>query len=179
MSSSMTDEQKDRLEKLVALTTAIIAVFLSISSILGSNADSDTLIFRGHANDQWSYYQSKSIKQNLYESNLQMLTIEFARPTNTGEFKKMVEEKIKNNQEKISKYETEKNEIKKKAEDFETLSEKSNEQGDVYDMAEGFYQIAIILAAVALIAKQKKMWLLSCLLGAVAVCITGYAYLLM
>ncbi|HMV26748.1 MAG TPA: DUF4337 family protein, partial [bacterium] len=82
-------EQKDELlEKGAALSTAIIGVFLSISSILGGNANDDIMINRGLANNQWSYFQAKSTKQALYEVNRKMFETQLADPTLAESYKK-------------------------------------------------------------------------------------------
>ena len=64
----MGTKSDDKLDKMVAITTAIISVLLAIASILGNNPAA-TPLYLIKSTDQWSYYQSKSIKLNLYESN--------------------------------------------------------------------------------------------------------------
>ncbi len=170
------DPKEEQLEKHVALTTAIIAVFLSISSILGGNANDDIMINRGLANNQWAYFQAKSTKQALYEVNRKMFETQLADPALAESYKKEIQKKLDDFDKKIEKYEVEKNEIKAAAENHEKLSEAASEIENMYDYAEGFYQISIILAAIAMIAKRKELWFFSSGLGATAIAITFYAY---
>lgn len=170
------DPKEEMLEKQVALTTAIIAVFLSISSILGGNANDDIMINRGLANNQWSYFQAKSTKQALFEVNRKMFETQLADPALAQSYKIEIQKKLDDFDQKIEKYEVEKNEIKATAEKHEKLSDAAAEVEDMYDYAEGFYQISIILAAIALIAKRRELWFFSSALGAIAIAITFYAY---
>ncbi len=170
------DPKEEQLEKYVALTTAIIAVFLSISSILGGNANDDIMINRGLANNQWAYFQAKSTKQALYEVNRKMFETQLADPALAESYKKEIQKKLDDFDKKIEKYEVEKNEIKATAEKHEKLSDAASEVENMYDYAEGFYQVSIVLAAVALIGKRRELWLFSCALGATAMVITIYAF---
>ncbi|MCK6541908.1 DUF4337 domain-containing protein [bacterium] len=170
-------EQNDELlEKGAALSTAIIGVFLSISSILGGNANDDIMIHRGLANNQWSYFQAKSTKQALYEVNRKMFETQLADPSLAESYKKEIQVKLEKFDAEVARYDTEKKEIKAKAEEHEKLSDQAAEIEDKYDYAEGFYQIAIILAAVAMIAGNRKLWLFSMVLGSIAIAITGFAF---
>src|SRR5215469_7406882 len=61
--------------KYLAITTAILAVFAAIASLLsGSYANNallqknDAVLNQSKASDQWNYYQAKGIKKNLAES---------------------------------------------------------------------------------------------------------------
>ena len=46
----------------VALTTALLAVFAAISSLLSTYESDQAILFRIEASDRWSYYQAKGIK---------------------------------------------------------------------------------------------------------------------
>jgi len=50
----------------VALTTAVYAVVLAITSLGGSNAMKETLLAQQQASDQWAFYQAKVIREHQY-----------------------------------------------------------------------------------------------------------------
>jgi hypothetical protein len=54
--------------KRVALTTAIFAVILAITSLGGNKAMKEMLLAQQQASDQWSFYQAKVIREHLYRS---------------------------------------------------------------------------------------------------------------
>jgi hypothetical protein len=51
----------------VALTTAIFAFLLAITSLGGNNAMKEMLLAGQQASDQWAYYQAKVIREHLYK----------------------------------------------------------------------------------------------------------------
>jgi len=55
--------------KRVALTTAIFAVLLAVTSLGGNNAMKDMLLSQQQASDQWAFYQSKAVREHFYKTN--------------------------------------------------------------------------------------------------------------
>src|SRR5512139_2781957 len=51
----------------VALTTAIFAVMLAITSLGGNNAMKGMLMAQQQASDQWAFYQSKVMREHYYK----------------------------------------------------------------------------------------------------------------
>ena len=73
-----------RFTKRVALTTAIFAVMLAITSLGGNNAMKEMLLAQQQSSDQWAFYQSKVIRQNLY--NIEKMRIESGTVLKSGRF---------------------------------------------------------------------------------------------
>ncbi|PIF26860.1 uncharacterized protein DUF4337 [Acidovorax sp. 56] len=140
----------------IAMFTAIVATVGAIFAYMGgatqANAGlmkNDAAIKKTEASNQWNYFQSKSTKQSLAE---------LARDLTPGE-----QEKTKY-QAKIDRYETEKNEIKKVAEGLEADARAFDNQSDAqmhqhhrWAQATTALQVAIALAAIALLTRKK--WL--------------------
>ncbi len=171
-------ENKRVLESAVALTTSLIAVALALSTIFSNAMGDDLLISRGQANSTWSYFQSKSIKQNLYEVQRDNLKLQTENPDINPIYKAKINEQITKFDGEIKRYEKEKKEIQKKAKDFEKQSEKADLVGARLDLAEAFYQIAIILSAISIIARSTRIWYVSLGLGSSGILMSLYAYFL-
>lgn len=60
----------------VALTTAIYALALAITSLGGSNAMKEMILAQQEASDQWAFYQAKSIRQHHYQAEAMRLEAE-------------------------------------------------------------------------------------------------------
>ena len=67
-------EARDSWTKFVSLTLVCLAVLTAIATLKGGGFTTRTLkelneatFQQAHASDQWSFFQAKSIKQNLYE----------------------------------------------------------------------------------------------------------------
>jgi hypothetical protein len=147
----------------LAVATAIIATVGAIFSYMGgltqSNAGlykNDAAIKKTEASNQWNYYQAKSSKQNLAELALE-LAPEARRPFYVDE---------------IKRYKGEKEQIKKDAEKLEQQSDEWNKRSDEqihqhhrWAQATTALQVAIAMAAIALLTKsrglQKGVYLLS------------------
>lgn len=172
----MNREDTENLEKLVAITTAIISVFLAISSILGNQAGGDSTSNLIQANDQWSFYQAKSIKQNVYDVNKNMLEVELSNPNNPKAYNDALKLKITDFNNTVNRYNKEKLDIQNNATMFSQLSQADNDKSNVYNYANGIYQISIILAAIALLAKRRYMWVLSLSLGIIGLGFSLFAF---
>ena len=61
-------EANDRFGKQVAITIAILAMGLAVISNQGDNAKTDAILKTSAAVNQWGYYQSKSLKENLSQT---------------------------------------------------------------------------------------------------------------
>ena len=139
----------------LAVITAILATVGALFSYMGgatqANAGlhkNDAAIKKTEASNQWNYYQAKSSKQNLSE-----LALELAPESRKAFYT-----------DEIKRYKTEKADIKLAAEKLEAESkawdDKSAEQMHQHHrwaQATTALQIAIAMAAIALLT--KKRWL--------------------
>ena len=158
--------------KYVSLTMVIIAVLAAIATLKGGGFSTRTLkemneatFNQTQASDQWSYFEAKSIKENLYEIELDHLNA--AQVPDAAAVAKM--------KAKIQKYETGKADITTKAKGFETARDQARDTATVaaehskgMGLAITLYQIAIALGAMCLIVKKKPLWICSSVLGALA-----------
>lgn len=167
--------KSENFEKWVAFSTSFIAVALALSTILSNQSGDDLLVNRDKASSEWSRFQSKSIKQNLFEVQLEALKLSTEDDNHSEKYLKHIKQTIAFFEQEIKRYEIEKNDISKEAKKHEKISKNSEERGNVLDLAEAFYQIAIVLSAIALIARQGVLWVLSLVLGSIGIITTFVA----
>jgi Na+/glutamate symporter len=139
----------------IALFTAMIATVGAMFGYMGGATQANAGLYKNNAaikkteaSNQWNFYQAKSSKQNLAE-----LAIEIV-PT---ERKKFYEDEI-------ARYKTEKSGVKTDAEklekEYKEWDKKSDDEMHLHHrwaQATTVLQIAIALAAIALLTKRK--WL--------------------
>lgn len=139
----------------IALFTAIIATVGALFGYMGGATQANAGLFKNNAaikkteaSNQWNFYQAKSGKQNLAE-----LALEIVPAERKGFY-----------QDEIKRYKEEKGEIKKQAEKLEAEATRWDKQSDEqmhqhhrWAQATTILQIAIALAAIALLTKRK--WL--------------------
>ncbi|MFM2112050.1 MAG: hypothetical protein RLZZ271_710 [Pseudomonadota bacterium] len=150
------DEHDRKMTNQIALFTAIIATVGALYGYMGGATQANAGLYKNNAalkkteaSNQWNYFQSKSTKQSLAEISRDLTTSADAR------------EKY---QAKIDRYEKEKNEIKVVAEkleadakDWDKKSDDQMHEHHRWAQATTALQVAIALAAIALLTKKK--WL--------------------
>ena len=147
----------------IAMFTAILATVGALMGYMGGATQAEAARFKNdaaikktEASNQWNYYQAKSTKQSLAEVSRDLS----AKEDDRAKY-----------QAKIDRYEKEKAEIKAGAEKIEAEAtawdKKSAEQMHLHHrwaQATTVLQVAIALAAIALLTKKK--WLEYAMFGA-------------
>ena len=154
----MAEEKKEPWLNYLALTTIIFAVCATLSTLKGGGYSTRSVMFQTQSSDQWSYYQSKSVKSYLYELQRDKLELELKAGMRgaAAEYRK----KIDYYTNEMDRYKGEKEEIKKKAEALEKRRDEAQRHSGAFGMAAMFLQIAILLSSIAALMKQKYFWLL-------------------
>jgi hypothetical protein len=150
-------ESHDALNNLIAVLVALLATFMALCNIKDGNIVQAMSQDQSKAVDQWSYYQAKGMKQNLAESVLDQLQIRKAQPGLTPQESALVDKEVGIYTATVKKYETQKEEIKKTAEDAEKDYDRLNVHDDQFDMSEAAVSISIALLGVS--ALTRKKWL--------------------
>lgn len=149
----------------IAMFTAIVATVGAIFSYMGGATQANAGLFKNNAaikkteaSNQWNYFQSKSTKQSLAE---------LARDLAPADKKDLY-------QGKMDRYEKEKNEIKAVADKLEADATQWDKQSDEqmhqhhrWAQSTTVLQVAIALAAIALLTRKK--WLEYAMFGVAGV----------
>jgi len=166
----MADEKKEPWLNYLALTTIIFAVAATLSTFKGGGYSTKSMLSQEQASNKWSYFQSKSLKLYLYETQKDVLELD------TKSMKKSdapvlaaFQKKISEYELSIKRYEKEKADIKKDAEHLETLRDGAQLHSQAFGMAVIFLQISILLSSIAALIKRKYLWLIGIGVGAVGI----------
>jgi hypothetical protein len=138
----------------VAISSALIAVAAAIASLLAGHHANEAMLEQMQATDAWAFYQAKGIKSSLLESKLDLLDA-LGKPAPAGE------------RGKIAAYEHERQEIETHGHELETSSSAHMTRHGTLARSVTVYQIAIAMAAIAVLARRRKLWLVSVGLGLV------------
>ena len=149
-------ESKDKWSMLVAISTAFMAAFAALSSLMAGHQSNEALITQIKASDQWSYYNAKGIKAEIADGVAQIKSTTFADSTKAINTR---EAKLKEDQKKI----------KEKADDLEKESEMHLGKDVTLARAVTFFQIAISISAISILSKKRSLWYISLLLFAAGV----------
>ncbi len=159
--------------KRVALTTAIFAVALAITSLGGNNAMKEMLLAQQQSSDQWSFYQAKVLREHLYRSQKFRLEIDVVERGSgmKAEVKERVEGLLKKISEEEARYNVEKKEIEREAKKLEHERDVNRSKDPYFDYGEVLLQIAIVMASVSILSRSRPVFyfaIVSACLGALS-----------
>ena len=123
---------------LIAISTALMAVFAALASLLAGHHADEAVIEQIRASDQWAFYQAKGIKDEILS--------------------------LSNSPDKESrsaKYKSDQAEIQKKAKESEDASHAHLERHEILARAVTLFQISIAISAIAILTKKRFLWYVS------------------
>ncbi|MGO8990080.1 MAG: DUF4337 domain-containing protein [bacterium] len=159
--------------KRVALTTAIFAVVLAITSLGGNHAMKEMLLAQQQSSDQWSFYQAKVVREHLYRNQKLRLEIDLIERGSgmKPEAKERVEGLLKKTAEEEARYNAEKKEIEKEARELEHERDVNRNKDPYFDYGEVLLQISIVMASVSILSGSRPVYyfaIISACLGALS-----------
>jgi hypothetical protein len=146
--------------KRIALTTAIFAVLLAISSLGGNHATKEMMLSQQQSSDQWAFYQAKAMRENLYKINgLRMEADLLDRgPSMKPNIRKLYASMLKDSKAEETRYRDEKKKIEEEARHLETERDKYRAKDPYFDYAEVLLQIAIVMASISILAVSRQIF---------------------
>jgi hypothetical protein len=122
----------------IAISTALMAVFAALASLLAGHHADEAVIEQIRASDQWAFYQAKGIKEEILS--------------------------LSNNPDQVArsaKYKSDQVEIQKKAKESEDASHAHLEHHSILARAVTLFQISIAISAIAILTKKRMLWFVS------------------
>ena len=168
-------ETKNRLNNWVAITVALLSVFMSITKVKDDNIVQAMLQTKSDAVDRWNEYQSKKLKHHMAELGLsQLQALQVLAPG-----KGVAELAAQQNRyrETIQRYEKEEEEIMKKAKGHEKEYDDMNYRDDQFDLSDAALSISLGMLAVTALTNKRKLLYLSWLFAGFGI-VMGMAGLL-
>lgn len=159
---------KDQFTKMVALTVAVYAVALAVTSLGGNDAAEEMVMAQQQASNNWAYYQAKVIRET--QCRLQRKHVEYELAVlgdGSPAARLKLEELHKYLADEEKRYGGDKEQIKEKAESHENERDHNQKKDPYFDYAEVLLQIAIVLASVAMLSGVRLVYHFSLALAAV------------
>jgi hypothetical protein len=136
----------------IALSTALLAVIAAVAALLAGHAANEAVLEQIEASNEWSHYQSKSIKATVLSSKIELLG-NLGKPAGAKD------------SDKLAEYGNDMEELKAAAESKEAASAAHMHHHVILARSVTFFQIAIALAAIAALTRKSALWLASLALG--------------
>jgi hypothetical protein len=156
----LTELREKRFTRRVALTTAIFAVLLAVTSLGGNNAMKEMLLSQQQASDQWAFYQSKVMREHLYRTHRARLELDLEERGRTMpvSVKKRYETLLNDLRQEEARYGEEKKDIEREAKNLEHHRDKNQAKDPYFDYAEVLLQISIVLASIAILSLSHTVF---------------------
>jgi Domain of unknown function (DUF4337) len=155
----------------IALVIAILALFLSLSEMLGKSAQTEAIGANVEASNLWAFFQAKTVRMTLVRTATEQLkvTAEAASDpaTRTG-----MEKQIEAWQKTAARYDSEpethegRKELAERAKQAEESRDTFLAKYHANEIASAAFQIGIVLASAAVITEMIALAWLAGLLGA-------------
>lgn len=174
-----------------AITIAVMAMLLAITSLGGENAAKEMVNSNILASDTWAFYQAKNIRQTSYR--LAADELELLLPVLPPEQRAEAVKKIESYRATANRYESEpdpndpdnplkgegKRELMARGRYWEARRDHAQAQDPNFDYASALYQIAIVLGSVSIVARRPAVLYLGVALAALATVLMVNGFTLM
>src|SRR5579872_1858243 len=147
------EEKKEKWTLYVALSTAFMAVLAAVAGLLAGHHANEALVERVKASDAWNFYQAKNLKEEIAINTDKIL-----QAVALGKTGKNAVPFEGDHRADIARYEKEKADIKKQAEEAEKASVAHLAQHVPLASAVTAFQIAIAISAIAILTRRKVLW---------------------
>jgi hypothetical protein len=140
----------------VALSSALLAGFAAVASLMAGHHANEAMMSQIESTDQWSYFQSKGIKETALTSKAEILDA-LGKSVSASD------------KEKVAEYQRDKEQIEKKADELEKVAQTHLRTHEVLASSVTMFQIAIAVGAISVLIRSKRFWLASLVVGAIGI----------
>ncbi len=142
------EHSDDPLAKRAGLMVGVIGVLLAVVTIASHRSHTSAVIHRTEANDSWSYYQAKKIRE--YTSDVGR---ELALAVGTDPAR--VDVAVKKFEAQRAKYVADGEGIKKEAEAHDQATKHQEAIALRFDLGEGFLELGLVLTSLYFLGRQR------------------------
>ena len=147
-------EKKNRLNNWVAVTVALVSVFMSVTKVKDDNIVQAMLQTKSDAVDRWNEYQSKKLKHHMAELGLSQLQ---ALAVLAPEKRALLATQEKQFQNTIVRYQREEDALMKKAQAHEKAYDDMNYRDDQFDLSDAALSICLGMLGVASLTNSARL----------------------
>jgi hypothetical protein len=163
------DHANDPFGRRVGVMVAMIGIILAVVTIASHRAHTATVIAKTEANDQWTFFQAKKIREHLLDVGAGLATA-------LGGERENVRDLAKNYQHDRDRYKKDADAIEVDARAKEAQSEAEERRALWLDVGEGLLELGLVLSSLYFLSKRRFFPLfggIAALVG-VAVGIAGF-----
>jgi hypothetical protein len=148
----------DPMGKRVAVQAAVLAVLLTVCTIMSHRTHTAAVIEKADANDTWNEYQAKKLKLHNRELGRDLIAILAAK----GE---AADEKLGEYKKDIERYDKDAEKLIEKAREKDKDVKHTEAKAVYFDLGEGLLEIALIMSSLYFIGKKALFPIVGVLAG--------------
>jgi hypothetical protein len=131
----------------VGILVGVVGILLSVVTIASHRAHTDAVIHRTEANDQWSYYQAKKIRENTEEVALSLISSLGGDPAKSEPVSRKLDAAR-------AKYAADAEKIQDEARGKDKETEKEEHRALFFDVGEGLLELGLVLCSLYFLARK-------------------------
>jgi uncharacterized protein HemX len=143
----------------VAVSSALIAALAAVTILMAGTYEHHSMEKLLEANDKWAQYQSKSLKQQLVRTRLAVYA------ASTRELAEKQHKEMEKDEKDLDRYDEEMKEIKVEGDKLTTEAKSYSTRHGTLAKGVTMFQVAIAVAAIAVLAKRPPLWYVGLGLG--------------
>ncbi len=160
-----------RFARRAAVVVSLLAAGLAVSSLGASASVTEAILAQQTASDKWNEFQANSLKRHINEGDATLIRL---TAPNSAEGKKKADDLERAVQEK---YRPNQDRLMSEARHLEEERDAAETRHRRLQVAEGAFQLAIVLGSVSIIAGARMLLFAAIALGAVGALVTLNAFL--
>jgi hypothetical protein len=138
----------DSFGRRIGILVGLIGILLAVVSIASHREHTAAVIHKTEANDQWSFYQAKKIREHVLDVSIELLGV--LAPASS---------KAQDATAKMSadrdRYAKDTDDIKRQAEAMEAESARAEDRALRFDVGEGLLELGLVLCSLYFLSKKK------------------------
>ncbi len=139
------------LERRIGITMAVFAALLALVTLMGHRLHTEEVVLQTRLADQWAYYQAKNTRSQIYTADAKLAELQGSQGREIAE---SWSEKGRQEREQAD-------EIRKHNEELDRETQTIARRATLFDSAEVFLEIAIVLCSIALLTGTTGFWYVS------------------
>ena len=153
------DKAKSRLNAMVAITVALLATFMGICKVKDDNIVQAMQQAQADKIDNWGFYQAKNTQSKLFHTQAQEMQLQAL--SQTGSAKEFAAKAAADFEKTAQHEDSEKGDIRKKAEDSDKQYDALNYHDDQFDLSDTLLALSISLLAVTSLTQKRFLFVIA------------------
>lgn len=158
--------------KPVSFSMSVLAVLVSVITVMGHRTHTEAVLMQARASDQWNLYQAKKIRQNDTQLTVDLLGAVATRDNAT------TDSMIATYKAHLSKWNADLLGTQEVAKGFEEAVERAERKAGRFDLGEALLEISLVVSSITLLTRQRIYWALGMVFGLIGIVVAAQGLLL-